>query len=695
MNYNSLKSDIAAVVRQNGNQEITGENLQGVLTEIIDNSVGTGYLYKGIATPETQGGTPDQNVFYLASAGTYGNFGTTIPEGSVGVFRYNGAWSVDILTIGGIYDAEPTLYSGNPVESGGVAKSLRVVGVRFGDTFDVFPYQTRYDNIVVDNNTSKIKAMNGYFVLRPFFLAKSETMETNITMASNVPFVSIVTSDAVPVVGDSVTIIGNYQTYTATNDCYVVISSSLAAIGNDSYIKITNTNSVESQISEIQESTGVFVNKTEIAGVQYLRVVNQPNNQIRPNGSATGTNLYAFDVEEGKTYRVSGYWYIYGLNNEGVMFTDQDISSMTTNIQATRVLTLDTDGFYETLFTAPSDGKICVGNYSTYFIDKIIDVQVWETELQSAGVALENEIKNLKNGTPNYSGVYYGDVMRPVSKAHKFDVQTVGYVLYTAGQGFQGLDVIDDICYIFKQGSAVSIVNLKTGETINRAQTITFESGVTAPHFGNVRFSANSQVNGTKTLYSGNEGTDSHTCVVYQIDTSWNATIIKYFDVPMNERTSELSYMTATKQGHCAIDPESGRGCVFLYPVGYTSAASHDNCEIICQPFSVDLSGTGDVSSSVVSRAEDVFVLPALGGRLQDFYYIGEHIYIISGGYQTPNYPTHISDLNMSQNCVSAQIIIPYTETNMEAQGISAYENDLVVGINITSAQLIQRILLK
>lgn len=101
MNYNSLKSDIAAVVRENGNQEITGDNLQGVLTEMIDNSVGTGYLYKGIATPETQSGTPDQNVFYLAGAGTYANFGTTIviPDGSIGVFAYNGTWTNTTLII--------------------------------------------------------------------------------------------------------------------------------------------------------------------------------------------------------------------------------------------------------------------------------------------------------------------------------------------------------------------------------------------------------------------------------------------------------------------------------------------------------------------------------------------------------------------------------------------------------------------
>ena len=48
-----------------------------------------------MATPSTDPGDPDQNVFYIGAAGTYANFGTsvTIPEGSIGVFMYNGSWT--------------------------------------------------------------------------------------------------------------------------------------------------------------------------------------------------------------------------------------------------------------------------------------------------------------------------------------------------------------------------------------------------------------------------------------------------------------------------------------------------------------------------------------------------------------------------------------------------------------------------
>lgn len=98
-NYTTLKSDIAAVVKTNGEQEITGANMQSVLFGMIDNSVGTGYLYKGIATPSTSAGTPDQNVFYIAATGTYTNFGGShvVPGGSIGIFSYNGSWTFETI----------------------------------------------------------------------------------------------------------------------------------------------------------------------------------------------------------------------------------------------------------------------------------------------------------------------------------------------------------------------------------------------------------------------------------------------------------------------------------------------------------------------------------------------------------------------------------------------------------------------
>ena len=95
-NYATLKAAIAAAIKQNGNNEITGNLLQQQLLAMV-NSLGVGYQYVGIATPETNPGTPDQNVFYLAStAGTYANFdGLVLADGEIAILKYNGTWSKD------------------------------------------------------------------------------------------------------------------------------------------------------------------------------------------------------------------------------------------------------------------------------------------------------------------------------------------------------------------------------------------------------------------------------------------------------------------------------------------------------------------------------------------------------------------------------------------------------------------------
>ena len=94
MNYNVLKNSIAAVIKANGNEEITGELLQQVLLSMI-NSLGNGYQFIGVASTSTNPGTPDQNVFYLAStAGTYTNFGgLVLADGEVAILKYNGTWA--------------------------------------------------------------------------------------------------------------------------------------------------------------------------------------------------------------------------------------------------------------------------------------------------------------------------------------------------------------------------------------------------------------------------------------------------------------------------------------------------------------------------------------------------------------------------------------------------------------------------
>lgn len=73
-NYKELKAAVASVIKTNGNQEITGAIMQNVLNTIVS-TVGANRTFVGIANKNTNPGTPDGNVFYIAyTAGNYVNF---------------------------------------------------------------------------------------------------------------------------------------------------------------------------------------------------------------------------------------------------------------------------------------------------------------------------------------------------------------------------------------------------------------------------------------------------------------------------------------------------------------------------------------------------------------------------------------------------------------------------------------------
>lgn len=92
-NYEQLKQAVSDVIKTNGNQEITGAIMQNALLTIIS-TVGDKATFAGIATPTTNPGTPDQNVFYLASEpGVYSNFGGVELTDQVFIFtNKNGNW---------------------------------------------------------------------------------------------------------------------------------------------------------------------------------------------------------------------------------------------------------------------------------------------------------------------------------------------------------------------------------------------------------------------------------------------------------------------------------------------------------------------------------------------------------------------------------------------------------------------------
>lgn len=73
-NWLILKAAINAIIKENNNQEITGQLLQNALNNIIS-ALGENYTFIGKAYPTTSPGIQDGKVFYLATGpGTYANF---------------------------------------------------------------------------------------------------------------------------------------------------------------------------------------------------------------------------------------------------------------------------------------------------------------------------------------------------------------------------------------------------------------------------------------------------------------------------------------------------------------------------------------------------------------------------------------------------------------------------------------------
>lgn len=213
-NYSQLKADIASVVKTNGAQEITGANLQQVLVQMISNSVGTGYLYKGVAVTTDNPGTPDQNVFYLATAGTYTNFGgLVIPDGSLGVLRFNGTWAADSIEFG---SGDAVLYTPQSLTEQEKNQALQNLGVN----------NTRYQvlNVRLNANTGAYVAYNNGALCVP--VKKGDKIEIINTLNSGT-FVTFTTE--LPVVGttsDSSSNIRNTNIlYTADADGYVTVSA--------------------------------------------------------------------------------------------------------------------------------------------------------------------------------------------------------------------------------------------------------------------------------------------------------------------------------------------------------------------------------------------------------------------------------------------------------------------------------------
>ena len=109
-NYEQLIDAIEQVIKTNGNNKITGAILQNTLKSIV-NSLGANATFAGVATPTTNPGTPDQNVFYITgTAGNYINFnGISVIPGELALLRTeSGQWVKNSLHFASITDVRET-----------------------------------------------------------------------------------------------------------------------------------------------------------------------------------------------------------------------------------------------------------------------------------------------------------------------------------------------------------------------------------------------------------------------------------------------------------------------------------------------------------------------------------------------------------------------------------------------------------
>ena len=106
MAYDQIKESIKAVIKENGNYEITGNVLQTVLLSMVD-TLGPEYQFLGIATKSTAPVVVEGNSFYITTeVGTYTNFknsgNTAITVNKLGILTStNGtAWNFTPIFIG-------------------------------------------------------------------------------------------------------------------------------------------------------------------------------------------------------------------------------------------------------------------------------------------------------------------------------------------------------------------------------------------------------------------------------------------------------------------------------------------------------------------------------------------------------------------------------------------------------------------
>lgn len=289
-NYNSLKATIDANIKQNGNQEITGQILNSVLNQMVT-TLGAGYQFAGVAVSDTDPGTPDAKVFYIANGkGTYTKFGgINVTEDDVVVLYWDTSWH-KVST--GIASKEELS------ELEGVIK-----GFPISHNFD-FSDKTR----PAITNSGNIFSSTSYCRSALIPIAIGDTIKFNIYLNSNLALIAFTTDDVnfvVKVPNNNITSSQDVE-WVSDSDGYVVVCSNINFCPTSYTIVkkgITKEISLlKEDVTEIEKEIGeVKSNEEEIENFIGFNPYNL-NFPVSGEDGKRNEKLYNFDCKQGKTY---------------------------------------------------------------------------------------------------------------------------------------------------------------------------------------------------------------------------------------------------------------------------------------------------------------------------------------------------------------------------------------------------------
>lgn len=286
-NYNTLKNSIQSVIKQNGNNEITGQLLQNALLAII-NSLGAGYNFVGVGTRQTVPGTPDYNVFYICGPGYYANFGGTyVKNGQIGVFSYNGTWTYQIIGIADIINNFIDTYL-SAIDTSIFDKTQVVSGRGYNVNAGNMVSNAEYGTFAFDVSPDDVILLRGYATsIHPYGYYINNSGGSRVTSQ----FITGDMAFVVPSGGARCEITIEMQSV----DYFVIYKAKLPEI-----IKSLQQNS--NDISEIQQLLfqDIF-DKTKIVSGRGYNV----NSGTYINNPSMAT--FTFDVSPGNIIRLSGY----------------------------------------------------------------------------------------------------------------------------------------------------------------------------------------------------------------------------------------------------------------------------------------------------------------------------------------------------------------------------------------------------